>query len=266
LFTPALDGIVGEEEGGDGMRERLLRYERESRYRRDDSDDRKTTEEVFDTATMLVLKQLMTKGVFSEMNGIVNAGKEARVYWGVAGDGSPSAVKIYLTAASDFRKRMAYIAGDRRFARLPSGSRQIIFLWVRKEFKNLQLAESSGIRVPKPYAFEKNVLVMEFIGTPPKPAPTFSASEVDEDDYKWTFDTIAKLYRRAGLVHADLSEFNIFKKEDELVLFDFGSAILTSHPRATEFLGRDIRNMVAFFKKRGIFERSAEDWLEELVS
>ena len=50
-------------------------------------------EEVFDQATLLTLRELMSKGELSELNGVVSAGKEARVYYGVAGKEGPRAVK-----------------------------------------------------------------------------------------------------------------------------------------------------------------------------
>ncbi len=245
--------------------ERMLRYERESRFLRKDSDQRKVMEEVFDRATLLAVEELARKGQIDDLHGIVAAGKEARVYYAVNREGSPVAVKIYLTSSSDFRKRTAYIAGDKRFGRLPAGSRETIYLWVKKEFRNLQAADSAGVRVPKAYGFHKNILVMEYIGRPPAPAPTFAETEVDDGDYGWTFDTVAKLYRSAKLVHADLSEFNVFKNGKERVLFDIGSAVLTSHPRAEEYLRRDVSNMVRFFRKRGLFEKDAEAWLRELI-
>ena len=46
-------------------------------------------EEVFDQATRLALRELMSKGELSELNGVVSAGKEARVYYGVTGKGVP---------------------------------------------------------------------------------------------------------------------------------------------------------------------------------
>jgi len=137
---------------------------------------------------------------------------------------------------------------------------------VRKEYKNLQLAEFAGVRVPRPIAFHKNIIVMEYIGDPPNHAPTFAETEVDESDYDWTFETIGNLYRKAKLVHADLSEVNIFKAGDERVLFDMGSAVLVSHPQSAEYLRRDVSNMVRFFKKRGIFKEDAEFWLQGLTS
>lgn len=247
------------------MQEKLLRSERDNRYLRKDSDQRKVLEGVFDRATLLTVEDLIARKDLGDLNGVVSAGKEAGVYYGVDTEGRPVAVKIYLVSASDFRKRMGYIAGDRRFGKLPSGSRDTIYLWTRKEFKNLQLAEAAEVRVPKPFAFQKNILVMEYIGNPPDPAPTFAESEVDEADYDWTFKAIRALWKGAKLVHADFSEFNVFKTGKERVLFDMGSAVLSSHPQAEEFLKRDVANMVRFFRKRGIFKEDADSWMEEIV-
>jgi RIO kinase 1 len=246
------------------MQERLLRLERDNRYLRKDSDQRKMMEEVFDRATLVAIEELVSRRDLKDLNGTVASGKEARVFYGLDRTGGPVAVKIYLTSASDFRKRAGYIAGDRRFGSLPSGSRAVIYLWTRKEFKNLQLADSAGVRVPRPVAFHKNIIVMEYVGTPPEPAPTFAETEVDESDYDWTFETMLRLAKKAKLVHADFSEFNVFKTPKERILFDMGSAVLVSHPQAEEFLKRDASNMVRFFRKRGIFNEDAEFWMEKI--
>jgi len=247
------------------LRERLLRFERESRHLTKDSNERKVIEEVFDRATLWAINRLLSNGQLEYLNGVVNTGKEARVYWGVAGDGTPRAVKIYLTASAEFKKRLRYIAGDRRFARIPSSTRDIVNLWVQKEYKNLQLAEAAGIRVPKPFAFNENVLITEYIGVPPGHAPIYAEVQVDEADYRWTMKMVKTLYRKAGLVHADLSEYNIFKLEGYRVLFDMGSAVLTTHPESRELLLRDVTNLVRFFKRRGIYEKAPEDLVESII-
>src|SRR2546425_12952459 len=136
-----------------------------------------------------------------------------------------------MVASADFKKRLVYIAGDRRFGKIPASSTEIIKLWVRKEFKNLQLAHSSGVRVPRPYSFLRNVIVMEYIGEPPAPAPTMAEAEVDLSDYKWVFSSISKLNRTAELVQADFPENNIFKWGDEGGVFDVGCAVKKPHPR-----------------------------------
>ena len=243
-----------------------MKDQRDSRYLRKDSDERKVVEEVFDGATLRALNGLLRRREIDYLNGVVAAGKEARVYWGVAPDGSPRAVKIYLMASAEFKKRLRYIAGDRRFGKIPSSSREVIKLWVQKEYKNLQTANMSGIRVPIPYAFNENVLVMEYIGEPPAPAPIFAETEVDKADYAWTMKMVKGLYRKAGLVHADLSEYNIFKNGKERVLFDMGSAVLTTHPESAEMLLRDVTNLVRFFRKRGIYSRDPAEIVEEITS
>ncbi len=259
--------VEGEAEQGSRLRERILRKEREDRFLRRDSNERKTIEEVFDKATNFALDELISRGTLSYLNGVVRAGKEARIYWGVAPDGGARAVKIYLTASAEFKRRMRYVAGDKRFQKLPGSIRQMIRLWVQKEFKNLQLAAEAGIRVPKPIAIRENILVMEFIGQPPSCAPTFAETEVDTSDYDWTMKMIRQLYKKANLIHADLSEYNIFKPAPkERILFDMGSAVLTSHPEAREFLLRDVTNMVRFFKKRGIYSKEPEEILEAVVA
>ena len=257
----------GDREQAPRLRERIRKSERENRRLRRDSDERKTVEEVFDKATNFALSELIARGDLSYLNGVVRSGKEARVYWGVASDGSPRAVKIYLTATAEFKKRMRYVAGDKRFKQLPGSIRQMIKLWVQKEFKNLRLASEAGIPVPQPFAFNENIIVMEFVGKPPAPAPVFAETEVDESDYKWTMKMIRQLYKKADLVHADLSEYNIFKTEKgERVLFDMGSAVLSTHPEAKELLLRDITNIVRFFKKRGVYEKAPEKILEDVMS
>ncbi len=247
------------------LRERLLRFERESRHLTKDSNERKVIEEVFDRATLWAINRLLSNGQLEYLNGVVNTGKEARVYWGVAADGTPRAVKIYLTASAEFKKRLRYIAGDRRFARIPSSTRDIVNLWVQKEYKNLQLAEAAGIRVPKPFAFNENVLITEYIGVPPGHAPIYAEVQVDEADYRWTMKMVKTLYKKAGLVHADLSEYNIFKLADYRVLFDMGSAVLTTHPESRELLLRDVTNLVRFFKRRGIYEKAPEEIVESII-
>jgi RIO kinase 1 len=72
----------------------------------DFSHERATLEEVFDQATRLVVYRFMTEGILHEVHGVVNAGKEARVYWGKNKEGKDLAVKIYLTSSAEFKKGM----------------------------------------------------------------------------------------------------------------------------------------------------------------
>ncbi len=231
----------------------LIRIEREQKIKERDESLVKVKEEVFDYSTMLTLYKVMNSGYLAYLNGVVASGKESRVYWGVAEDGSNVAVKIYLVATAEFRHRLQYIVGDPRFKRVRRGIRNIVRLWARKEFKNLSRAYSNGVSVPKPIYVKENVLLMEFIGSSDGiPAPTLNHCTVGKEQYEQVIDNIIRLYKDARLVHADLSEFNIFLHNSRIVIFDFGSAVDVKHPNAHEFLLRDIRNVNRFFSKHGV--------------
>jgi RIO kinase 1 len=228
-------------------------------------EERSVFEEVFDRRTLMTLYSLGNKGAFSYLNGVVSSGKESRVYWGVTKDKGDVAVKIYLTSSSDFKKRSQYILGDPRFNRFSRNSRRVAELWARKEFTNLQQAFDAGVRVPKPETFLGNVLVMEFIGEDGVPSPLLNGVEVSKKDYTTVAKAMKALYSEAMLVHADLSEYNIFKLHEEVVIFDFGSAVSTKHPLANQFLERDVQNINHFFEKRGINVLAKEKLLTQIL-
>ena len=215
-------------------------------------DKDKVLEAVFDKSSVMTLSKLINNGIISYVNGTVGAGKESQLYWAVDPFDSDLAVKIYLVTTSNFKKRYPYLIGDPRFTRIKSGTRSLVELWARKEFRNLSKSYNCKIPCPEPITVIKNILVMKFVGTGGVPSPTLVESEVDYSDYEKTITIISDLYHKAELVHADLSEYNIFKTDTELLVFDFGSAVDIRHPKTKEFLERDISNITKFFVKRGL--------------
>lgn len=228
----------------------LTRLEKEQRILRSHESERAVFEEVFDKSTLMVLYDIMNAGVFDHLNGVVASGKESRVYWGVTAENTSVAVKIYLVASAEFKHRLQYIAGDPRFGSVRKGMRNIVNVWARKEFKNLRTAYDARVPVPKPIYVKGNVLVTEFIGKDGVPSPTLNTCEVAQKHYIEVLKAVSKLYR-VELVHADLSEYNVFLHKNKLILFDFSSAVSIAHPNAERFLARDISNINRFFSKRG---------------
>jgi RIO kinase 1 len=242
----------------------LFRKERQTRYLIKRSEEEQALEAVFDRQTLFTLYSMINRGLLDYLNGVVRSGKEARVYWGVK-NGEDVAVKLFYTVTTSFKNRSVYISGDKRFQRFPKSGRAMIFEWVRKEFKNLTQAYEAGVPVPQPIHVEKNVLMMEFIGKDGKPAPTLAdLGQAVLKDYNVLIRHIKKLYREAGLVHGDLSEFNIFKHNQRIVIFDFASAVDRDHPMAEEFLLRDIRNINRFFSRSGVGVKDPEEILREV--
>jgi RIO kinase 1 len=232
----------------------LSKYERKSRFLNKMSEDYDVFDNVFDVPTLMTINELRRDGIIQSIKSSLAAGKESKVYLAVAPDGSLRIVKIYLTVSAEFKKRMQYIAGDPRFSDIKLGSRSLIMTWARKEFKNMRTAHIVGVRVPLPIAVKKNVHVMEFIGdSEGNPMPALvNAEEITLNDYQQVVEQMTMLYQKAKLVHADLSEYNIFKTDLGIMLFDFGSAVDIQHPNSKQFLLRDVMNINRFFEKRGI--------------
>jgi RIO kinase 1 len=221
----------------------------------DFSSERATVEEVFDGATFKVMYHLLSSGVLHEVHGVVNAGKESRVYWGKNKEGEDLAVKIYLTASAEFKKGMLkYIEGDYRFKNVKRNTRSLIFTWAQKEFRNLEQASRAKVRVPKPVAVKNNVLVMEFIGKNGVSAPSLKEQQPSNPEkvYCLLLTYLKRLYRKAALVHGDFSEYNIMMWKGKPVIFDVSQAVPTSHPMAEFLLRRDLINLNRFFSRLGV--------------
>ena len=230
----------------------LAGKERGRKTEKDIFDKDKVLEAVFDKSTVMILSRFINNGIISYVNGAIGAGKESQMYWAVDPSGQDLAVKIYLVTTSNFKKRYPYLIGDPRFTRIKRGTRSLVELWAKKEFRNLSKSFNFEIPCPEPITVVKNILIMKFVGVNGVPSPTLVESEVDYTDYEKTIEIISDLYQKAELVHADLSEYNIFKTENGPVVFDFGSAVDIRHPKTKEFLERDISNITRFFVKRGL--------------
>ena len=226
----------------------------------------KVVNEVLDKPTVMALYKLITDHIIAYVNGSVSAGKESVVFWAVDENNVDVALKIYLVSTSNFKKREAYILGDPRFLNLKKGTKNLVFLWAKKEFKNLSRCFDCGILVPKPIYVTQNILAMEFVGNNGSPCKVLLYSQIDENDYHQSISLIKNLYTKAKLVHGDFSEYNIFKNDDGLILFDLGSAVDLRHPNALEFLKRDINNITRFFSKRGINVNDPKKVLKEIMS
>jgi len=238
---------------------RLLRkeksYETDQLMKEKRSEEYEVLEEVFDRSTLMVIYDLMNKGTIGEIHGVVKAGKESRVYWGKDKEGKELAIKIYLVVSSEFHKGLRkYVDGDPRFKDVKPDTRSLIFAWAQKEFRNLELAARAGVRVPRPIAVKKNVLIMEFIGETGKSAPSLKEKPPrnPEKVYKILLTFMQKLYRKAELVHGDLSEYNIMIWRGRTVMFDMSQAVLLVHPLADSLLRRDLTNINRYFSGLGV--------------
>jgi RIO kinase 1 len=238
------------------------------RERIKDSDQFKVEQSVFDDATLAALYKLVQDGYVQAFGGPISSGKEATVYSALGGDDEHEevAVKIYRISASNFRDMREYLVGDPRFEELGGDKKRIVLAWVRKESANLKRARKAGVRVPEPLAVQRNVLVMEFMGNDGRRAPTLADARLENP--QTAFEVVREYMRRlfdAGLVHGDLSEYNILVSNGELCIIDVGQAVTFHHPNSGEFLTRDCENVASFFRREGIdiHGDELETWIRE---
>ncbi len=223
--------------------------------------DRKTLDEVFDKSTLHTLEKLISDRVIDYLDFPISTGKEGNVFLGITPEETKVAVKIYRISTSTFKHMAQYIVGDPRFKSFHKTRRDIAYAWTSKEFKNLELLEAIGVPAPRPIAKLNNVLIMEYIGSEEKPAPMMKDVKLSNPEkvFQILINSILRMYRDAGLVHSDLSPFNVLIHEGEPYLIDLGQGVLLGHPFAYEFLKRDIYNIVNYFRRYyGITEDAEE--------
>lgn len=214
----------------------------------------KIEEGVFDRKTMMNIEKVFTHGIVSEITHIISRGKEADVYLAKAGDKVVDeyvVLKIFNQENTSFRKRVEYVKGDPRFDGVKADIRSIIKIWCRKEYGNLKIAKEAQVSVPEPYYFNGNVLAMQLIGDDGKPAPILRDIGIDnpEEVLDEVIENMKRLYQ-AGLVHGDISEYNILIKDGIPFIIDIGQGVSLGHPKANEFLERDVKNILYYFRKR----------------
>jgi len=241
----------------------------EFRERVKNTEQFKLQESVFDDATLAAVYKLVQDGYVDAFGGPVSTGKEASVFEALGGEagerpepGSAAAneeyarevaVKVYRINSSNFRQMREYLEGDPRFEGIANDKKAVVLAWTKKEFANLNRARKAGVRVPEPIAVQRNVLVMELVGHADDRARRLSEVDVEnpETAYEVVREYMRRLYR-AGLIHGDLSEYNMIIHDGELVVIDMGQAVTVHHPNAGDFLARDCENVAAFFTRQGI--------------
>jgi RIO kinase 1 len=208
----------------------------------------------------------MNRGTFKAIHGVIATGKESNVYWAEDSEGKGLAIKVYRTSTADFRRMREYVIGDPRFKRIRGGTRSLIFTWAEKEFKNLKIAYEVGVRVPRPFAVEKNILVMEFIGEAGIAAPRMKDHPPSNPSttFKKILSYVKRLYRKAEIVHADLSEYNILMWKGPVII-DISQAVHISHPHSRQYLERDLHNISRYFASLGVSVGSIDGIYQDMI-
>ncbi len=221
---------------------------------------------VFDASTLETLDFLRRRKYFDELRSPIKTGKEADVYLAVK-ENKFVAIKIYRVRAANFKKITYYINRDFRFKNIKGNMRKVIMMWVSKEFRNLLLCHKKGVKVPFPYKYLNNVIIMEYIdGKMLKDTELVNPKEF----LLLLIDQLKSLFKSAQLTHGDLSEYNILVEDNRFpVIIDFGQAMNIKNPADfNEFYDlflRDIENIVLYFNKTYKMDLHTDSIIKEII-
>jgi len=212
----------------------------------------KTHHTVFDEFTNRNIYKLIRQGYFKGVIGPISIGKESNVFAAAVSDTEKIVLKIHRLETSDFNKMFEYLRYDPRYHTIKKRRRQLIFTWAQREFRNLLRARTAKVKVPKPLGVKNNIVMEEFIGNsePAKKLKDHVPKNLNSF-FKKVVQNMQRLYS-AGLVHTDLSAFNILNHHDAPVFIDFSQCTTLQNPNAGDYLKRDIKNVSTFFRKYGL--------------
>ena len=207
------------------------------------------------------LLPLIEDGLIDEVIGQLMSGKEATVYTVRCGTEIRCA-KVYKEAAKrSFKKAAQYSEGrkvrnSRRARAMEKGSKygrkQQEDTWQNAEVDALYLLAGAGVRVPKPYGCFDGVLVMELVtddsgSVAPRLGDVSMSEEQALEDHAILMHYVV-LMLCAGIVHGDLSEFNVLVDDYGPVIIDLPQAVdAAANNNAEAMLERDVNNMTQYY-------------------
>ncbi len=209
---------------------------------------------------VLAIHTLMRRGTLVALGDKIGVGKESDVYLGMGPGGKKLAVKFHRVGRKSFR----HVVRNRPYKIEESWLLQSKVSAAR-EYTALKELYPLGAKVPKPVDRSRHVVVTELIEgavelyrKPELSDPLKALGDV--------LETIEIAYKEAGIVHGDLSEYNIIvvPETSEAYIIDWPQYVERDHPLADKLLRRDVEYVVRFFKKTYDIPIEVEDVLARL--
>jgi RIO kinase 1 len=207
------------------------------------------------------LEPLLHDGLIDEVLGQLMSGKEAEVYV-VRSKGEIRCAKVYKEVNQrSFHKQTQYMEGrkgrnSRRSRAMEKhskfGRKEQEAAWQNAEVEALFRLAGAGVRVPRPYSFCEGVLLMELVvDVDGEVAPRLNDVQLNaalaREYHALLIEQVVRMLC-TGLVHGDLSEFNVLVAGDGLVIIDLPQAIdAAGNNNAGRLFARDVDNLAAYF-------------------
>ncbi len=209
--------------------------------------------------------------------GVLKTGKEADVFLlERAVEGGPSVVMAAKRYRSNehrnFHRNAAYTEGrrgrDSREARAAAkGSRfgraVAAGQWANAEWESLKLCWSLGLPVPYPVQIDGTELLMEWVTVAGETAPRLAQTRPGPDLLLSYFEQLREsmaTMAQHGIVHGDLSAYNLLAVGERLVIIDLPQVVdLVGNPQGMDFLLRDCANVCGWFRSKGLDPEIADE-------
>src|SRR5512133_309548 len=204
---------------------------------------------------------LVVNGFVDEVIRQLMSGKEAEVYV-VQSHGEIRCAKVYKEAGMrSFSQQAQYQEGrkvrnSRQMRAMGKntrfGRKEQEGAWQNTEVETLGRLAAAGVRVPKMFSYVEGILLMELVvDEHGNPAPRLNDLRLTAEqarDYHYAMIEQIVLMQCAGIVHSDLSKYNVLVGADGLVIIDLPQAIDAAvNNNAGKMLERDVANMTAYF-------------------
>jgi len=204
---------------------------------------------------------LRRRRVLAALGERLGVGKEGEVYLGVTPEGDYVVVKFHREG----RRSFSHIRRLRHYATSVDRKQwfRLAKLVGEREYKILVVLDELGALVPRPVSWNRNAVVQELV-------PGVDLYKVkgglDPDVARQVFDdvveTVRVAYQKAGVVHGDLSEYNILVSEDGRgYVIDWPQYVYREDPQAEELLRRDIQYLVSYFRRKYGLQATPEEVL-----
>lgn len=225
------------------------------------------------------LEALYDQQLITDVVALVKGGKEANVYRCAAGPVTGAtwlAAKVYrprmfrqLRNDKRYREGRAILTADGRPAKETDhrlmraiGKKSAFGVevshksWLMYEYTTLQTLHAAGAAVPKPYGVSGNAILMEYIGDENLPAPLLSEVRLERNEAWPLFEALIRnveLMLGLGLIHGDLSAYNILYWDGGATIIDFPQITdARTNPDARAIFDRDVRRLCEYFARYGV--------------
>lgn len=213
---------------------------------------------------VLALDSLVNKGLIHALGLKINVGKESDIYEALSPSGSRLALKFYRIGRRSFKQTVrlrTYVTERETHTWLEESK-----LSAQREFKALVELTRFTPYVPRPIGYNRHAVLLEYI----EGQELFRVKVLSnpEDFLDKVLEVIDIAYNKIGIVHGDLSEYNIIVSypNEKPVIIDWPQYVYRDHPSSTILLKRDIRYVIRYFEKNFNVTLDFDEIVKEILS